>query len=144
MGQAKGNSFTGRNGTRSEEWFLTHFVMNLALQSVQISPVWSCRTPSHTDRNVRGIFPHIWRRAQVQSHIWRKYFSPYMTENSLRFSLNMMKISILGENSPQIFPTYDEIIRTRGKIPPDFPKYDKNFYLRGKFPSNFPYIWLKH
>ncbi len=74
-----------------------------------------------TDRNVRGIFPHIWWRAQVQSHIWRKYFSPYMTENSPRFSLNMTKISILGENSPQMFPTYDENIWTRGKIPPDFP-----------------------
>ncbi len=49
-----------------------------------------------TDRNVRGIFPHIWRRAQVQSHIWRKY--------SPEFSLNMTKISFLGENFPKIFP----------------------------------------
>jgi hypothetical protein len=73
---------------------------------------------------------------------------PYMTKIFLpiydgklpQISLNMTKISILGENSPQIFPTYDENIRTREKFPQIFPKYDENFYLWGKFPSNFPYI----
>ncbi len=63
------------------------------------------RKPYYTDINVRGIFPHIWRRAQVQSHIWRKYFSPYMTENSPRFSLKR----------------YDKNFYLRGKFPSNFP-----------------------
>jgi hypothetical protein len=44
-----------------------------------------------------------------------------MTKNSPVFSLNLTKISILGENSPQIFPIYDENLRTRGTVPLDFP-----------------------
>jgi hypothetical protein len=44
-----------------------------------------------------------------------------MTENSPGFSLNMMKISNFGENSPQIFPIYDENLRNRRKVPLDFP-----------------------
>jgi hypothetical protein len=77
-----------------------------------------------------------------------------MTEKSPGFSLNMMKISILGENSPKIFPWYDENLRTRGKVPLDFPYiwrkfqpveriiplfspiYEENFKM-GRIPVNF-------
>jgi hypothetical protein len=51
----------------------------------------------------------------------------YMTENSPGFSLNMTKISNLGENSylrgkfPSIFPIYDENLRTGRKVPLVFP-----------------------
>jgi hypothetical protein len=31
------------------------------------------------------------------------------------------EISILGKNSPQIFPIYDKNLRTRRKVPLDFP-----------------------
>jgi hypothetical protein len=44
-----------------------------------------------------------------------------MTENSPGFSLYMMTISILGENSPPIFPIYDENLRTERKVPLAFP-----------------------
>jgi hypothetical protein len=37
------------------------------------------------------------------------------------FSINMTKISILAENSPQIFPICDENLRTRKEVPLDFP-----------------------
>jgi hypothetical protein len=34
---------------------------------------------------------------------------------------NMTKISNLEENSPQVFPIYDENLRIRRKVPLDFP-----------------------
>ncbi len=56
---------------------------------------WPCISIcAYIDRNVRGLFPHICRKAQMQRHLWVKYFSPYMMENSPRFSLSMTKISI--------------------------------------------------
>jgi hypothetical protein len=50
-----------------------------------------------------------------------KIFFPIYDGNSPGFSLNMTRISNLGENSPQIFPIYDENLRTRRKVPLVFP-----------------------
>ncbi len=131
--------------------------------------VWTCCLECHsvywgvalwsrhccTDRNVRGIFPRIWRRSQVQSHIWRKYFSPYMTENSPRFSLNMTKISILGEiplkfslhmtktlgpgeNSPRFSLNMTKISILGENSLKIFLTYDKNIRTRGKITPDFP------
>jgi hypothetical protein len=48
-----------------------------------------------------------------------KIFFPCVMENSSRFSLNIKKISVLGENSPS-FPIYDGNLRTQEKILLDF------------------------
>jgi hypothetical protein len=58
--------------------------------------------------------------ASAKSYMTKIFFPIYDGKFPQVF-LNMTKISILGENSPQIFPTYDKNLRNRGKIPPDFP-----------------------
>jgi hypothetical protein len=50
-----------------------------------------------------------------------KIFFPIYDGKFPGFSLNMMTISILGENSPPIFPIYNENLRTGGKVPLAFP-----------------------
>ncbi len=77
--------------------------------------------------------------AGAKSYMTKIFFPIYDGKFPLIFpKYSMTKISILGENSPQICPTCDENLRTREKFPQISPICDENFSICHRIIPLFP------